>query len=76
MAAENILQKRAEIRDFSVKQRGTDQQKSFNQSRSQNNRYQNQQNIRGNQQTCQFKINSIHKPLVESIVGKMIKGET
>jgi len=54
VTAENILQKRAEIREFYVKQRGTDQQQSFNQARPQTNRYQNQQNIRRNQQICQF----------------------
>ena len=39
VTSENILQKRAEIRDFRFKQRGTDQQQSYNQARPQNNRY-------------------------------------
>ena len=35
MTAENILQKRAKIRDFYVKLRGTDQSQAFNQARTQ-----------------------------------------
>ena len=61
VTAENILQKRAEIRDFYVKQRGTDQQQSVNQARPQTNRYQNQQNIRRKQQICQFCVKKGHE---------------